>query len=92
MSILVTPRQVAWVNKERYVAEKIEFFDRKNALLKTLINKDYQQYLGQYWRANEMYMENHQTGKSTVLKWENYKFKTGLRDSDFNRNSLKRAR
>ena len=85
-------RQVAWVNKEKYVAEKIEFFDRKNSLLKTLINKDYQQYLGQYWRANEMYMENHQTGKSTVLKWENYKFKTGLRDSDFNRNSLKRAR
>ena len=85
-------RQVAWVNKERYVAEKIEFFDRKNALLKTLINKDYQQYLDQYWRANEMHMENHQTGKSTVLKWENYKFKTGLRDSDFNRNSLKRAR
>ena len=85
-------RQVAWVNKARYVAEKIEFYDRKNSLLKTLINKDYQQYLGQYWRANEMYMENHQTGKSTVLKWENYKFKTGLRDSDFNRNSLKRAR
>ena len=85
-------RQVAWVNKERYVAEKIEFFDRKNSLLKTLINKDYQQYLDQYWRANEMHMENHQTGKSTVLKWENYKFKTGLRDSDFNRNSLKRAR
>ena len=85
-------RQVAWVNKERYVAEKIEFYDRKNSLLKTLNNKDYQQYLGQYWRANEMYMENHQTGKSTVLKWENYKFKTGLRDTDFNRNSLKRAR
>ena len=85
-------RQVAWVNTERYVAEKIEFYDRKNSLLKTLINKDYRQYLGQYWRANEMYMENHQTGKSTVLKWENYKFKTGLRDSDFNRNSLKRAR
>ena len=85
-------RQVAWVNKERYVAEKIEFYDRKNSLLKTLINKDYQQYIGQYWRANEMHMENHQTGKSTVLKWENYKFKTGLRDSDFNRNSLKRAR
>lgn len=85
-------RQVAWVNKEKYVAEKIEFFDRKNSLLKTLINKDYKQYLGQYWRANEMQMDNHQTGKSTTLKWENYKFKTGLSDSDFNRNTLKRAR
>lgn len=85
-------RQIAWVNKDKYVAEKIEFYDRKNTLLKTLINSGYQQYLGQYWRASEMFMENHQTGKSTVLKWENYKFKTGLSDNDFDRNSLKRAR
>lgn len=85
-------RQLAWVNKEKYVAEKIEFYDRKNDLLKTLVNNGYQQYLGQYWRANEMLMENHQTGKSTVLTWKDYKFKNGLEDKDFSRNSLKRAR
>jgi len=85
-------RQLAWVNKERYVAEKIEFYDRKNSLLKTLTNSGYKQYLGQFWRPDEMFMENHQTGKSTILKWENYKFKTGLTDRDFSRNSLKRAR
>ncbi len=85
-------RQLAWVNKDRYVAEKIEFYDRKNDLLKTLINDGYKQYLEQYWRPNEMFMENHQTGKSTLLKWENYKFKNGLSDKDFSRNSLKRAR
>ena len=85
-------RQVVWVNKGRYVAEKIEFYDRKNSLLKTLTNSGYQQYLGQYWRPAEMLMENHQTGKSTLLTWENYRFKTGLTDKDFSRNSLKRAR
>lgn len=85
-------KQLAWVNKDRYVAEKIEFYDRKNDLLKTLVNSDYQQYLGQYWRAGEMTMENHQTGKSTILKWQDYKFKNGLADKDFSRNSLKRAR
>ena len=37
-------------------------------------------------------MINHQSGKSTVLAWKNYKFRTGLKDRDFNRNSLKRAR
>ena len=31
-------RQVAWVNKDKYVAEKIDFYDRKNDLLKTLTN------------------------------------------------------
>ena len=85
-------RQLVWVNKEKYVAEKIEFYDRKNDLLKTLTNNDYQQYLGQYWRPNEMLMQNHQNGKSTLLSWENYQFKTGLEDKDFSRNSLKRAR
>ena len=85
-------RQVAWVNKERYVAEKIEFYDRKNDLLKTLTNTGYNQYLDKFWRADTMLMENHQTGKSTLLTWKDYQFKTGLTDKDFSRNSLKRAR
>lgn len=85
-------RQVAWINKEKYVAEKIDFYDRKNDLLKTLTSSNYQQYLGQYWRAEEMLMENHQTGKSTFLKWQDYKFRNGLDDKDFSQNSLKRAR
>jgi len=85
-------KQLAWVNKDRYVAEKIEFYDRKNDLLKTLTSDGYKQYLEQYWRPHEMFMENHQTGKSTLLTWENYKFKNGLSDKDFSRNSLKRAR
>ena len=63
-----------------------------NALLKTLRFDDYQQYLNQYWRPGTMYMENHQTGKSTRLVWSNYRFKTGLSDRDFNKNSLKRAK
>lgn len=85
-------RQVAWVNKQEYRAEKIDFYDRKNVLLKTLTYSGYQQYLGKFWRADIMHMVNHQTGKSTTLNWENYQFKTGLTDDDFNRNSLKRAR
>jgi outer membrane lipoprotein-sorting protein len=85
-------RQIAWINKAEYRPEKIEFYDRKNSLLKTLDYSGYNQYLNQYWRASSMSMENHQTGKSTLLTWSNYAFKTGLDDGDFNRNSLKRAR
>jgi outer membrane lipoprotein-sorting protein len=85
-------RQVAWINKIEYRPEKIVFYDRKNTLLKTLTYSGYEQYLGKFWRADEMFMENHQTGKSTRLTWSNYQFRTGLEDSDFNKNSLKRAR
>ncbi len=85
-------RQVAWVNKQEYRAEKIDFYDRKNTLLKTLTYSGYQQYLNKFWRPDEMNMINHQTGKSTTLSWKDYQFKTGLTNKDFNRNSLKRAK
>ena len=85
-------RQVVWINKEEYRPEKVVFYDRKNSLLKTLTYDGYRQYLDKYWRADEMFMQNHQTGKSTKLTWSDYKFMTGLEDRDFNKNSLKRAR
>jgi outer membrane lipoprotein-sorting protein len=85
-------RQVVWRDKDEYRIRKVDFYDRKNSLLKTLTLKDYQQYEGKYWRAGEMYMMNHQSGKSTVLLYTKYRFQTGLTDKDFNKNSLKRAR
>ena len=85
-------RQVGWINKAEYRPEKIVFYDRKNTLLKTLTYDGYQQYLDKFWRADNMFMENHQTGKSTRLGWSDYKFRTGLKDRDFNKNSLKRAK
>jgi len=85
-------RQIVWIDKERYIPLKTDYYDRKNSLLKTLENKGYQQYLEQYWRADEMLMTNHQNGKSTVLLWENYSFRNGLTDRDFDRNTLKRSR
>ena len=37
-------------------------------------------------------MVNHQTGKQTRLTLSKITFQNGLRDHDFNKNSLKRAR
>jgi outer membrane lipoprotein-sorting protein len=85
-------KQIAWIDKKIYQPLKIEFYDRKGALLKTLTNHEYQQYLDKYWRASRMEMVNHLTNKSTTLKWTNYKFGNGFTDRDFDRNSLKRVR
>lgn len=84
--------QIAWIDHSEYRVHKIEFYDRKKSLLKTLNSTEYKQYLGKYWRPNVMKMQNHQTGKSTDLVWSNYQFSIGLSDSDFTKNSLKRAR
>jgi hypothetical protein len=85
-------RQIVWLDKEHYRVMKIDFYDRKNDLLKTLTYHGYKQYLDKFWRAAKMAMVNHQTGKSTDLMWDEYEFATGLSESDFNQNSLKRAR
>lgn len=83
-------KQVAWIDQSEYRAHKIEFYDRKNSLLKTLVATDFKRYLDKYWRPHKMNMENHQTGKSTELLWSSYQFKVGLKDSDFSKNSLTR--
>jgi len=85
-------KRVVWLDKAEYRALKVDYYDRKDTLLKTLSFIDYKQYLNQFWRAGRQEMVNHQNGKSTIMTWQDYAFKTGLKDSDFNRNSLKRAR
>ncbi len=85
-------RRVVWIDQDEYRTLKVDFYDRKNSLLKTLTYKGYQKYLDRYWYPDEMLMVNHQTGKSTRFIWKNYTFRTGLTDRHFNKNSLKRAR
>ena len=85
-------RQVVWIDSEIWRVVKTEFYDRKDALLKTLSIQDYRQYLDRFWRAGAMHMVNHQTGKSTEIQWNDYEFGTGLSDRDFDRNALKRVR
>ncbi len=83
-------KQIVWMDKEHYRAIKIEFYDRKEKLLKTLDFKGYNEYPGGFWRADTFLMQNHQTGKKTTLNWTNYEFSTGLSDKDFSKNSLQR--
>jgi outer membrane lipoprotein-sorting protein len=85
-------RQVVWTDKAEYRPLKIEYYDRKQSLLKTLTLADYQKYLDRYWRPLKLDMVNHQTGKSTTLLFKDYKFRTGFKDRDFDQNALQNAR
>jgi len=85
-------RRLVWIDEERMQGIKVVFHDRKDAPLKTLTFRGYRQHLDRYWRADEMHMENHQTGKETTLTWRDYRFRTGLTRRDFDQASLKRIR
>ncbi|GAB6043147.1 outer membrane lipoprotein-sorting protein [Endothiovibrio diazotrophicus] len=85
-------KQVNWVDAERYIPLRIAFYDRKEALLKTLVLKDYRRYLDRYWRAHDQLMTNHQSGKTTRLLFDDWAFQAGLDAGDFTKVALKRTR
>jgi len=85
-------RQVIWIDQEHLRMLKVDYYDRKDSLLKTLTFQDYQKYEDRFWRPHEMNMVNHQTGKSSELLWSDYAFGTGLSESEFNPQNLTRIR
>ena len=85
-------RQVNWLDKTYYRVRKVDFYDRKGALLKTLNHSRYQLYKGRHWRPHVSLMENHQTAVSTTLEWNNLTFDTGLTPKNFDQVSLKRSK
>ncbi len=85
-------RQIVWVDEESRV-RRIDYYDRKESLLKTLTVSDFELHEDEFWKPARMFMENHENGKTTELLWSNFRFRVGLIDErDFSTNSLKRAR
>ena len=85
-------RETVWMDKEEYRIFKVEYYDRKSSLLKTLTVSDYKEYKAKYWRAIDILMENHQNGKSTTMTWTNYDFDANLGENDFSRHALETLR
>ena len=85
-------RFVAWVDTEHYRIQKIDFYDRRDTLLKTLTSVDFKLYKDKFWRADKQFMVNHKTGKSTDIVISNLTFDVDIDDSIFNENRLKNAR
>jgi hypothetical protein len=84
-------RQIVWLHKETGRLLRVEFYDRKNVLLKTLEVGNYLPFES-FWRAGYMEMTNAQTGRSTRLEWDNIVIGQGLSERDFDQSALRRAR
>jgi len=85
-------KQISWIDQETYRLHKVEFYDRKSELLKTLEASEYALYLDKYWRPGRMDMQNHLNGKSTTLLFSDYEFGKGLTADDFTKAKLKKAK
>ena len=85
-------KQITWVDQQVFQIRKVEFYDRRGDLLKTLSFEDYRLYEDAYWRPHKLLMVNHQTRKSTDLVYSDYEFGAGLDDGDFVKGVLARIR
>ena len=85
-------RQVLWMDTTELRTIRVEYYDRRDSHLKTLVVDGYNLFLDQFWRAGRMAMTNHLTGKSTDLNWTDYSFGTDLDLNDFTQTALKRTR
>jgi outer membrane lipoprotein-sorting protein len=85
-------KTIAWVDQQHYRVQKIEFYDKKQSLLKTLVASNYTLFKDKYWRPMLLQMQNHQTGKSTDLVIEQLQFDVGRDAADFDVNMLDRLR
>ncbi|MEH6536337.1 MAG: outer membrane lipoprotein-sorting protein [Psychroserpens sp.] len=86
-----TKRNVTYNKDKGYRVEKIDFYDRKGSLLKTLTYSDYELYKNKFWRAGVFNMVNVQSNKETRLEFSNYNFEVNLAEEDFSQVALKRA-
>ncbi|WP_133408190.1 outer membrane lipoprotein-sorting protein [Parashewanella tropica] len=82
-------KQIMWVDQLDKKIYKIEYYDRKNVLLKVFKAHNFVLYKNRYWRANKVVMHNVQTNKVTSLEYKSIKFTIGLNDRDFHRSALR---
>ncbi|MEM7569432.1 MAG: outer membrane lipoprotein-sorting protein [Pseudomonadota bacterium] len=82
-------KQIAFLDAEHYRLQRVEYFDRKDTHFKTLYFSDYAQYDDKHWRAANMTMVNHRSGKTTFLIWSAFAFKNGFTSADFSRVAMR---
>lgn len=80
-------RQVVWTDKVYELPIRVDYYDRKNELLKTATFTGFEQY-GQLWRWRSVEMRNHQTKKKSVLTWTKRELNVRFQAADFDQNSL----
>ena len=81
-------RQEVWLDRDALRLQQVHYYDRRNALLKTLAVSDFTLHRERFWRPARMHMINVQTGRETVLTWEDYAFGQGLNAREFEPGAL----
>lgn len=81
-------KRIVWTDLQEYRPQHIAFYNRRGDLEKELSFSGYKRHDARFWRADKLVMTNKQTGKSTEMQWEDYRFGTGVSADEFNEQRL----
>ena len=81
-------KQIVWMDPVYQNALKIEYYDRKGELLKTMTLSGYEKLNQKYWRAARIDVINHQTQKKSSLTWAKRRLGADVDDTEFESESL----
>lgn len=82
-------KRVYWIDAERWILRKVEFYDRKNRLFK-IMNIEEFRFDDPYWTTLLMNVENVQTGHKTIMRISDVQYDFGIGDDFFTERYLVR--
>jgi len=82
-------KQITYIDMDTNLVYRVDYYDRKNELLKTAIFEEYNK-IDNVYMMKKIVMKNFQNSKTTILQWSDQKIKVGLNKKDFTKRKLKR--
>lgn len=84
-------KRIIWVRKDIFLMVQMKYYNKKGEHFKTSVRKDVVEAAPNLYRPNFMKMENHKTGHSTTITFDERKMNSGLSDKLFTERTLKRG-
>jgi outer membrane lipoprotein-sorting protein len=83
-------RVLSWVDPQIWMLRRVDYWDRRGQLLKTIRFLDIRQ-VQEKWTAHRLEAENRQTGHRTILRFEKVEYAQTLEDGLFTIEALQRG-
>ena len=80
----------SWIRRSDYLPAKVDFYDKKGKLLKTLTSSDITTIEG-IPTPLRLEMANHQNGNRTILEFSDLVYNAGLDDEIFEKRQLEKG-
>lgn len=83
-------KKIGWIRKDNFIAVKVEYYDKQDALMKVL-EVDGVKEIDGFWTATRMTMNNLQREHKTIISIESMNYNMSLDDNLFTVNSLEKG-